>query len=69
MLLRVPASSLVGMAWFADQMQALGYPYYSFGVRISIDKADGHPKFLFNAIRALTDEEAEVVIELRHRRW
>jgi hypothetical protein len=65
MLLRVPASSLADMARFAEHMQALGYPYYSFGVRISIGAVDGHPKFLFKAIRALTDEEAEVVIELR----
>jgi hypothetical protein len=65
MLLRVPVSSLEGMARFGEKMQALGYPYYSFGARISIAKDGGHPKFLFNAIRALTDEEADVVIELQ----
>src|SRR4051794_11929957 len=41
MLLRVPVSSLVGMAQFGEQMQGFGYPYYSFGTRISIDKDDG----------------------------
>ena len=65
MLLRVPISSLEGTAQFAEQMQALGYPYYSFGIRISIDKGDGHANFLFSAIQPLTDEEAGVVIELR----
>jgi Family of unknown function (DUF5906) len=64
-LLRVPVSSLGGMARFAEDMLALGYPYYSFGIRILIDKNDGRPKFLFNSIRALTDEEADVVVELR----
>jgi hypothetical protein len=65
MLLRVPVSSLEGMALLAAQMQALGFPYYSFGVRISIDNDNGQPKFLFNTVRALTDEEADVVIELQ----
>ena len=65
MLLRVPASSLGGMARFAEDMLTLGYPYYSFGIRILVDTNDGRPTFLFNSIRPLTDKEADVVIELR----
>ena len=68
LLLRVAVSSLKGMAQFAEEMKALGYPYYSFGVRISIDKGDGHPRFLFSATRVLTDEEADVVIGLQTSR-
>ena len=65
MLLRVPVPSLLEMAWCAEDMLAHGYPYYSFGIRISIDRNDGRPKFLFNPIRPLKDEEADVVVELR----
>lgn len=62
MLLRVPAASLGDVASFAQKMQALGYPYNSIGVRISFDTKEAYPKFVFTAIRPLTDAEAQKVL-------
>ena len=62
MLLRVPAASLGDMATFAAKMQNMGYPYNSIGVRIAFDTKEAYPKFVFTAIRPLTDEEAKKVI-------
>jgi hypothetical protein len=65
MLLRIPAASLQDLAQYGQKMGALGYPYYAIGTRISFDVKEAFPKFVFNAIRPLTDEEADRVIELR----
>lgn len=62
MLLRVPAASLGDLATFGTKMDALGYPYQSIGVRISFDTKEAYPKFVFAAIRPLTDEEALKVV-------
>jgi hypothetical protein len=68
LLLRVPAASLRDLAGFDDKMKALGYPYYSIGARISFDSNEAYPKFVFGAIRPLTDAEADVVLEARDSR-
>lgn len=68
MLLRVPAASLRDLAAYGEKMQALGYPYYSVGTRISFDAAEAYPKFVFGAIRPLSDAEADVVLALRNER-
>jgi hypothetical protein len=65
MLLRVPAASLTDMALFGDNMKKLGFPYYSFGTRIAFDAKESYPKFVFGAIRRLTDDEARLVKEMR----
>lgn len=65
MLLRVPAASLQDMADFADKMNALGYPYYSFITKVAFDPAESYPKFKFSPERPLTDEEGKLVLELR----
>lgn len=65
MLLRVPAASLQDLAQFGQKMGHLGYPYYSIGVRVSFDPASAFPKFQFGAIRALTNDEATLVLELQ----
>lgn len=65
MLLRVPPASLQELAHFGNKMSKLGYPYYSFGTRISFDNEESYPKFLFTAIRPLTDAEAKLVVEWR----
>lgn len=65
MLLRVPPASLQDLSTFGTQMQRLGFHYYAIGTRISFDPAEAYPKFLFNAIRPLTDQEAEQVLQLR----
>lgn len=65
MLLRVPAASLQDMAQYAMKMNHMGYPSYAIGTRISFDAAESYPKFVFNAIRPLTDDEADIVIAMR----
>jgi hypothetical protein len=65
MLLRVPAASLREIAAFGEKMQGLGYPYYAIGTRIAFDPAESYPKFVFSAIRPLTDAEADKVIAMR----
>lgn len=62
MLLRVPAASLGDLATFGTKMQGMGYPYNSIGIRIAFDTKEAYPKFVFTAIRPLTDEEAEKVL-------
>lgn len=62
MLLRVPAASLGDLATFGTKMQGMGYPYNSIGIRIAFDTKEAYPKFVFSAIRPLTDEEAEKVL-------
>ncbi len=65
MLLRVPAASLGDMKTYADKMKSLGHPYFAIGTRIKFDMNEAYPKFLFGAIRPLTDDEALLVKELR----
>lgn len=65
MLLRVPAASLQDLASFSKQMKGLGYPYFAIATRISFDINEAFPKFVFGAIRPLTDDEAQTVIGLR----
>lgn len=64
MLFRVPPSALGDLSKLADALKARGFPYNAVAVRFSFDLDASHPKPIFNAIRALTDEEAEVVLEL-----
>mgnify|MGYP000700411227 CR=1 FL=1 len=68
MLLRVPAASLRDLASYGEKMQALGYPYYAIGTRIAFDPNEAFPKFVFSAIRPLSDAEADVVLATRGER-
>lgn len=65
MLLRIPAASLQELAQFGQKMQGLGYPYYSIGIRVAFDAAEAFPKFVFSAIRPLSDAEGELVLKMR----
>lgn len=65
MLLRVPAASLNDTAAYGAAVNKLGYHYFAVGTRISFDAKESFPKFIYNPIRALTDDEAELV--LAHR--
>lgn len=65
MLLRVPAASLNDLATYAQRMKQTGYPLYAIGTRITFDPAANYPKMLFKEIRALTEEEATLVNDLR----
>src|SRR6266403_4075082 len=64
MLFRVPPSALGDLSKLADALKARGFPYNAVAVRFSFDLDASHPKPIFNAIRALTDDEAETVVEL-----
>lgn len=65
MLLRVPAASLQDLATYGNKMQNLGYPYFAIATRIAFDANEAYPKFLFSAIRPLTDDEADQVLALQ----
>ena len=64
MLFRVPPSSLKDLSSLADAMKARGYPYNSVAVRFGFDLDASHPKPTFQGIRPLTDEEADLVLEM-----
>lgn len=63
MLARTPAASLKDLAMFGDTLKARGFSYNSVRVRIGFDLAVSYPKLVFKAIRPLTDEEADKVLE------
>lgn len=65
MLLRIPAASLKDLKGYGDLLQGFSFPYYAVATRISFDPQEAFPKFTFNAIRPLTEEEAKLVLELR----
>jgi hypothetical protein len=64
MLLRVPPSALKDLSTLSDAMKARGFPYNSVAVRFGFDMDASHPKPTFNAIRPLTDDEADLVLEM-----
>jgi hypothetical protein len=63
MLMRVTASGLKDLALFGSSLQSRGYPYNAVAVRISFDLTVSYPKPVFKAIRVLTEEEAQQVLE------
>jgi hypothetical protein len=65
MLLRVPAASLQDMAIYANKMNSMSWPYYAVATRLSFDINEAYPKFVFGAIRPLTEDEAVKVVTLR----
>lgn len=65
MLLRVPAASLKDLKSYGDSLQAHGYPYFAVATRISFDSTEAFPKFVLTAMRPLTDDEADVILELQ----
>lgn len=66
LLLRCPAASLQDMAAFDSRYKAMGYPYFTMGLKIGFDPAESFPKFTFNAIRPLSQDEGVIVVELRN---
>lgn len=65
MLLRCPAASLQDLSAFDQKYKQQGYPYFAIGVKISFDHQESYPKFVFEAIRPLSDDEARLVIQHR----
>ncbi len=63
MLLRIPAASLQDAASYADHCAKMGYQTSWVGTRISFSVKESYPKFQFAPIRALTDEEAAIVVK------
>jgi hypothetical protein len=66
MLLRCPAASLQDLASFDAKYKQAGYPYFSMVVKIAFDPKESFPKFVFSAVRPLTDSEAQLVMALRN---
>jgi hypothetical protein len=65
MLLRIPAASLKDLKAYGDLLNSYQYPYYACATRISFDPKEAYPKFVFNAIRPLTDDEGRKIMALR----
>lgn len=65
MLLRVPAASLKDLKAYGDLLNSYQYPYFAVATRISFDPKEAYPKFVFSAIRPLTDDEARKILALR----
>lgn len=64
MLLRVPASSLSNLSQYGKKMDKQGFPYNTIVTRCSFDHTVSFPKLEFNAVRPLTDDEADEIIGL-----
>jgi hypothetical protein len=65
MLLRIPAASLKDLKAYGDLLNTYQYPYYAAVTRISFDPKEAYPKFVFSAVRPLTDAEANRIAVLR----
>lgn len=63
--LRVPPASLQDLALIGDQMNALGFHYASYVMRISFDPTQSYPKFVFKPLQGLNEAEGAVVLKLR----
>ena len=64
MLLRVPAGSLTNLSMYGKKMKKVGFPYNTLVTRCSFDTTTAYPKLEFNAVRPLTDPEAEEIVQL-----
>ncbi len=65
LLLRIPAASLKDLKAYGDLLNSYQYPYYACATRIAFDPKEAYPKFVFSAIRPLSDAEAQKVMSLR----
>jgi hypothetical protein len=65
MMLRVPPASLQDMATFGKMMESKGFPYFALVTRLRFDANEAYPRFIFEPVRPLTNDEAKLVIELR----
>lgn len=65
MLLRVPPASLQDLALYGAALAKYSYPYFAVATRVSFDMKEAYPKFLFQAIRALNDDEAQIILQLQ----
>jgi hypothetical protein len=66
MLLRVPPSSLTGIATYGDGLKKMGYHQFAVVTRVSFDPQVAFPRLVFTPVRALTDAEVEKVLAMRN---
>lgn len=59
LLLRVPAASLSELVAYGNLMKSKGFKYNQVISRVSFDPETAYPRLKFNAVRPITDEEAE----------
>jgi hypothetical protein len=65
-MLRVPPASLNPLKDFVEKvLKPKGIPLYSVVVRVGFDKDASFPKFTFRVVRFATEEEYEVIEQLR----
>lgn len=65
MLLRIPAASLKDLKAYSDLMNSYQYPVAAVVTKVSFDPKEAFPKFVFQAVRPLTEPEAQKVLKLR----
>lgn len=65
MLLRVPAASLRVFGEYDAKLQQMGLPYFGVVTRLEFDQTQAYPKFVLRALRVITPEEANKVVEIR----
>lgn len=65
MLLRVPAASLAEIAQYGEKLKQMGIPSYAVATKIAFDAKESYPKFVLSALRTVTDDEIDTILELR----
>lgn len=68
MLLRIPAASLKDLKAYGELLSSYGHNYYGVATRVSFDPKEAYPKFVFSAMRPLTEIEAKEIAALREDR-
>jgi len=63
--LRIPPASLNDLARVGEAMEKQGWHYFTFVTRISFAPNVAYPQFVFKPHQKLTDQEAEIVLQLR----
>jgi hypothetical protein len=65
-MLRVPPASLNPLKDFVEKiLKPKGIPLYSVVIRVGFDKDASFPKFTFRVVRFVTEEEYEIIEQLR----
>ena len=65
MLLRIPAASLKDLKAYSDLMNTYQFHVYAVVTKVSFDPKEAYPKFVFQAVRPLTEAEAQKSLKLR----
>lgn len=65
LLLRVPPASLQDLASYGNALAQHGYHEHSIVTRVAFDLNEAYPRFIFSPVRPLSDNEADIAIDLR----